>query len=240
MSSFPPLDPGLLRQKAVLRRSLQPWPVSQCSFPGDLRSRHNVALEIERRFLVVGDGWRHHSLWERSLRQGYLVAAAEGLTLRVRISSPLGEPGAPKAAGFGGRVESAVEPAVESAAEAFLTLKAPPPAGFSGPALGRLEFEYPIPLADGEDLLGLAAASLRKRRHGLDLPDGDWVLDVFEGDNAPLVLAEVELASADQAVVIPSWCGREITDRRDLSNAALAHHPFAHWREAEQRELLDG
>ena len=195
----------------------------------------HVALEIERRFLVVGDGWRHHSLWERSLRQGYLVAA-EGLTLRVRTSSPLGEPRAPKAAGFGGRVESALQPA----SEAFLTLKAPPPPGFSGPALGRLEFEYPIPLADGEDLLGLAAASLRKRRHGLDLANGDWVLDVFECDNAPLVLAEVELASADQGVVIPTWCGREITDRHDLSNAALAHHPFAHWREAEQRELLDG
>jgi CYTH domain-containing protein len=189
-----------------------------------------VALEIERRFLVVGEGWRHHSLWVRSLRQGYLVAAAEGLTLRVRTSSPLGDTGAPEAARVGGRAEPSPE--------AFLTLKAPPPAGFSGPALCRLEFEYPIPLGDGEELLALAAASLRKRRHGLDLSGGDWVLDIFEDENAPLVLAEVEIASADQAVMIPSWCGREVTDRRDLSNAALAHHPFARWGEAEQRELL--
>jgi CYTH domain-containing protein len=152
-----------------------------------------VALEIERRFLVVGEGWRHHCLWVRSLRQGYLVAAAEGITLRVRTSSPLGETGEPEVAGVGGRAEPSPE--------AFLTLKAPPPAGFSGPALCRLEFEYAIPLADGEELLALAAASLRKRRHGLDLSGGDWVLDVFEGDNAPLVLAEVEIASADQAVM---------------------------------------
>jgi adenylate cyclase len=48
----------------------------------------------------------------------------------------------------------------------------------------------------------------------------------------------VGIASADQAVMIPSWCGREVTDRRDLSNAALANHPFARWSEAEQRELL--
>ena len=185
-----------------------------------------VALEIERRFLVVGHEWRHHSLWARNLRQGYLVASPGGLTLRVRTSLPLEEPGA---AGAGG---------AESAPEAFLTLKALPPAALGDPALCRLEFEYPIPLADGEDLLGLAAASLRKRRHGLDLPGGDWVLDVFEGDNAPLVLAEVELASADQAVVIPPWCALEVTGRSELSNAALAHHPFARWSEAEQRALL--
>jgi len=216
----------------VIGRALQAWTVSQCSFPGDLWSRQNVALEIERRFLVVGEGWRRHSLWVRSLRQGYLVATAEGLTLRVRTSSPLGAPGSHDAAEVGGRAEPSPE--------AFLTLKAPPPAGFSGPALCRMEFEYPIPLADGEELLGLAEASLRKRRHGLDLSGGDWVLDVFEGDNAPLVLAEVEIASADQAVMIPAWCGREVTDRRELSNAALAHHPFANWSEAEQRELLHG
>lgn len=224
------MDPGVSRQTRRARTGLQAWTVSQCSFPGDLWSRQDVALEIERRFLVVGEGWRHHCLWVRSLRQGYLVAAAEGITLRVRTSSPLGETGEPEVAGVGGRAEPSPE--------AFLTLKAPPPAGFSGPALCRLEFEYAIPLADGEELLALAAASLRKRRHGLDLSGGDWVLDVFEGDNAPLVLAEVEIASADQAVMIPSWCGREVTDRRDLSNAALAHHPFARWSEAEQRELL--
>ncbi len=224
------MDGGFSRQTAVLGTGLQAWIGSQCSFPGDLWSRQDLAQEIERRFLVEGEGWRSHSLWVRCLRQGYLVAAAEGLTLRVRTSSPLGAPGTPETAG----IEGWAEPALE----AFLTLKAPSPAGFSGPALCRLEFEYPIPVADGEELLALAAASLRKRRHGLDLSGGDWVLDVFEGDNAPLVLAEVEIASADQAVMIPSWCGREVTDRWDLSNAALAHHPFARWSEAEQRELL--
>jgi len=189
-----------------------------------------VALEIERRFLVVGEGWRHHSLWERSLHQGYLVAAADGLTLRVRTTAPLAEAGPPEAAGVGDRPEPS--------SQAFLTLKAAPPAAFSGPALCRLEFEYPIPLGDAEELLSVAAASLRKRRHGLDLSGGDWVLDVFEGDNAPLVLAEVELASADQAVLIPPWCGREVTGRHELSNAALAHPPFARWSEAQRRELL--
>jgi CYTH domain-containing protein len=204
-----------------------------------------VALEIERRFLVTGGGWRRHSLGERCLRQGYLVSGSDGLTLRIRIS----EPG-------GGKGEGAGEPA-----QAWLTLKAPPPFGPSASpapakghssaaaaappvstapptALSRLEFEYAIPLADGEDLLALSSARVLKRRHGLDLPGGDWVLDVFLADNAPLVVAEVELSSANQVVEVPPWCGRELTGRHDLSNAALALRPLVQWGEAERRELF--
>ena len=43
-----------------------------------------MALEIERRFLVAGDGWREHVRWSRNLQQGYLAGSADGLTLRVR------------------------------------------------------------------------------------------------------------------------------------------------------------
>ena len=45
-------------------------------------------------------------------------------------------------------------------------------------------------------LLALAPFQISKWRYNLTLPGGDWVVDVFEADNAPLVLAEVELASA--------------------------------------------
>lgn len=134
-------------------------------------------------------------------------------------------------------------------AQAWLTLKAPPP-GQADPsvsrqsgaaaALSRLEFEYAIPLADAEALLGLTAQRLVKIRHGLDLPGGDWVLDVFEGANAPLVVAEVELEHPDQPVTVPRWCVRELTGRHELSNAALAARPLAQWSEPERRELLGG
>lgn len=189
-----------------------------------------VALEIERRFLVEGEAWRRHSRWQRALRQGYLVSASDGLTLRVRTSAPLVESGAAGAPRQGGQ-------------EAWLTLKAPPPVapppGAASPqALSRLEFEYAIPMADGEALLALSAARLEKCRHGLDLPGGDWVLDVFEADNAPLVVAEVELSRADQEVAVPPWCVRELTGRHALSNAALAARPLALWDAAELRELF--
>ncbi|MEB3170339.1 MAG: CYTH domain-containing protein [Synechococcaceae cyanobacterium] len=175
-----------------------------------------MALEIERRFLVMGDAWRPLVRWSARLRQGYLVAGGDGLTLRVRLQ----------------------EPAPRAAEAAWLTLKARPPGGAD--ALTRLEFEYPIPLADGEALLALCGErQLSKWRHGLALPGGDWVLDVFEAANAPLVVAEVELDSADQPLELPPWCVRELSGRHDLSNAALALRPLAQWRESERRQLLE-
>lgn len=182
-----------------------------------------LALEIERRFLVAGQEWRRHSLEEVRLRQGYLSRPGEGLTVRVRTSEAL----------RGGRE-----------LQAWLTLKAPPPSGRqeagAGLALSRLEFEYAIPQADAEAMLALTEQRLVKCRHGLDLPGGDWVLDVFEGANAPLLVAEVELERADQPVPVPAWCVRELTGRHDLSNASLAARPLAAWSEAERRELLGG
>jgi CYTH domain-containing protein len=79
---------------------------------------------------------------------------------------------------------------------------------------------------------------LHKQRYGLNLPGGAWVLDVFAGNNAPLVVAEVELADPDQILNLPAWCGEELTGKYQLSNAALARHPLQKWSDAELRELL--
>ena len=107
-------------------------------------------------------------------------------------------------------------------------------------ALTRLEFEYAIPPADGEQLLDLAGSRLLKRRYGLDLPEPEWVVDVFEAENAPLVVAEVELAQADAELTIPSWCGPELTGLHQLSNAALAQRPLSLWSVGERDALLAG
>ena len=120
--------------------------------------------------------------------------------------------------------------------EAWLTLKT---AG-SANGLVRQEFEYPIPLEDASSLLDLAPSQLSKWRYGLNWPGGDWVLDVFEGSNAPLVVAEVELQDPEQAVPIPACCVLELTGRPSLSNAALAHCPLADWPERLRQQLLAG
>lgn len=181
-----------------------------------------MALEIERRFLVAGDGWRLHAGAPQVLAQGYLSGSAEGLTLRVRQAAPLpaDDGGAPAT------TEAAV--AGSAAGQAWLTLKLP------AAGIARHEFEYPIPALDAEQLLTLCPTALRKRRHLLDLPGGDWVLDVFEGPNAPLVIAEVELERSDSPVTVPPWCVRELTGDGRFSNAALARQPFAGWPDADR------
>jgi adenylate cyclase len=129
--------------------------------------------------------------------------------------------------GFTVRVRQAAE-------RAWLTLKAPA----SADGLVRHEFEYPIPTADAGALLGLAPHQLAKCRYGLDLEGGAWVVDVFAGANAPLVVAEVELEAVDRLITPPPWCVLEITGRPELSNAALAWLPLQSWPMAERRLLL--
>ena len=114
--------------------------------------------------------------------------------------------------------------------QAWLTLKAP--AG----GIARHEFEYDLPFADAEALWALAPHRLVKTRYPLSLPGGDWVLDCFEGENAPLVLAEVELPDAAAPLALPDWCFEEVTGDGHWSNAALAFRPISQWpREVRQR-----
>jgi len=54
-------------------------------------------------------------------------------------------------------------------------------------------------------------------------------VDEFLGDNAGLVVAEVELDSADQAIELPDWAGAEVTDDARYYNVALASHPYSQW-----------
>ncbi|MFN9630688.1 MAG: CYTH domain-containing protein [Cyanobacteriota bacterium] len=174
-----------------------------------------MALEIERRFLVSGNGWTAHVDWEAELQQGYLIHRADGLTARVRLQEQSGCPPL-----------------------AWLTIKAV--ASAEAPAHGRLEFEYPIPVEDAQALLKQAPWQVNKKRYGLLLPSGDWVLDVFNGANAPLVIAEVELQKAEDTPPIPAWCVREITGLHQLSNAALAHLPWQQWEPEDRRATLPG
>ncbi|MBK1653600.1 CYTH domain-containing protein [Allochromatium vinosum] len=155
-----------------------------------------MAIEIERKFLVVGDGWRDQVEDEIRLVQGYLTEDAR-TTVRVRI-----------------RGETA-----------YLTIKG------ATQGISRLEFEYPIPVADAETLLHELAVSpliekIRYRvRHGGHL----WELDVFAGANAGLVLAELELETVDEVFARPDWLGAEVSDDPRYFNVNLAQWPYGNW-----------
>ncbi len=69
-----------------------------------------------------------------------------------------------------------------------------------------------------------------KTRYPATGPDGkEWTVDVFQGANEGLVLAEVELAGEQDEVALPPWCGAEVTDDDRYYNEHLAHHPFSTW-----------
>ena len=107
---------------------------------------------------------------------------------------------------------------------AFLTIK--------GVSVGatRAEFEYAIPLADAQALLALCDGPLiEKTRYVLVHQGTGWEVDVFAGDNAGLVVAEVELQSEAQAFAKPDWLGDEVTQDARYFNSNLASHPFARW-----------
>lgn len=111
---------------------------------------------------------------------------------------------------------------------AWLTIKGM----MQGPS--RSEYEYPIPPEDALAMLDELAVSspiskVRYRvRHGAHV----WDLDVFAGENAGLVMAEVELASEDETFEMPDWAGAEVTGDGRYYNVNLARHPYRHWRGA--------
>ena len=155
-----------------------------------------MGIEIERKFLVVGDAWR--AAPALPFAQGYLNRDKQR-TVRVRI--------------------------VEDAA--WLTIK--------GASVGatRSEFEYPIPVADARQLLALCDGPLvRKRRRIVVHAGATWEIDEFEGDNAGLVVAEIELAAEDAAFERPAWLGAEVTHDPRYFNSNLAAAPFSTWPEA--------
>tara|TARA_B100001248_G_scaffold219406_1_gene174995 strand:+ start:69 stop:536 length:468 start_codon:yes stop_codon:yes gene_type:complete len=97
--------------------------------------------------------------------------------------------------------------------------------------ISRFEFEYPIPRNDGEILLENFCQEevIEKTRHYVENKGHTWELDVFHGNNEGLIVAEIELMSEDQAFHIPSWIGREVTDKEKYYNMNLLEKPFKEW-----------
>ncbi len=113
---------------------------------------------------------------------------------------------------------------------AFLTIKGPKD------GIGRPEFEYPIPLHDAQELLeNLAHPPLiYKIRHKVPSPPHVWEIDEFCGDNAGLIVAEIELHDTQETFEKPSWLGEEVTFDARYRNAALAKNPFSQWKKGQK------
>lgn len=95
----------------------------------------------------------------------------------------------------------------------------------------RGEWEYPIPLADAQVLLESLCERpiIEKYRYRISCDGMTWEVDEFLGENAGLIVAEIELDAEDQAFAKPDWIGEEVTHDARYYNANLIRHPYTQW-----------
>lgn len=97
--------------------------------------------------------------------------------------------------------------------------------------IARTEFEYRIPVADAAEMLEHFCPGLHvvKMRYRARVGEHTWEIDEFEGENAGLVVAEIELSSAHESFERPAWLGKEVSDDLRYYNTRLSEHPFKDW-----------
>ncbi len=107
-----------------------------------------------------------------------------------------------------------------------------------GLVAARPEFEYPVPLEDGRELLETLCRkpTIAKTRHWVPHDGREWEVDEFHGANAGLVVAEIELEAEDAEFERPDWAGAEVTHLHRYYNVRLVDHPYSQWSEAEREE----
>ncbi|MDR1861350.1 MAG: CYTH domain-containing protein [Bacteroidales bacterium] len=102
-------------------------------------------------------------------------------------------------------------------------------------SIARPEFEYQIPPSDVPGLMALAVTPpVIKTRKTICCDGKKWEIDFFEGANAGLVLAEIELADVAETVSIPEWVGREVSGIARYYNSCLAVSPYSEWNAADR------
>ena len=115
----------------------------------------------------------------------------------------------------------------------YLTLKG----GHQG--ISRKEFEYPVPVSDAREMFDLFCpieTRIVKTRYPVEVAGHLWTVDCFEGSNAGLVIAEIELQREDEPFVMPEWAGVEVSGDGRYTNAALSFRPFKDWPENKIEE----
>jgi adenylate cyclase len=99
--------------------------------------------------------------------------------------------------------------------------------------LSRDEYEFAVPVADAREMLDRLCEGIviEKRRYIVVHEGSEWEIDEFLGENAGLVIAELELDSEQAAFSRPAWLGPEITHEERYYNFRLSQKPYRHWPE---------
>ena len=119
--------------------------------------------------------------------------------------------------------------------KAWLTVKGPTR------GISRAEFEYAIPHDEGVALLELCGdRRVEKTRYIWREADASFEIDVFEGRNSGLVVAEIELDYAEQAFVRPDWLAEEVSHETRYRNSELSIRPYSEWSSDSSSDSAGG
>lgn len=159
-----------------------------------------MATEIERRFLVDISLWKRSPFGE-NIWQAYLSFDIRRV-VRVRLIAEVGI----------------------QFQKAFITIKG------KNKKASRPEYEYSIPVADGQELVKMRVGLIvKKTRYTQSFEGKTWYIDVFHTENHGLVLAEIELKSEEESFLMPDWIGQEVTGDPKYANVNLARNPYKNW-----------
>lgn len=185
-------------------------------------------FEFERRFVARDVPGELLEATPTLIVQSYLLAA-DGYAVRVRVQAP----GVPAVQDPGLDELLLLERYVDRVEFASVTVKGPMVAGT------RYEAERELDPLVGIEIVRRGPARVAKLRHAVWLGDDGWVIDVFTGANAPLVIAEVERGGPVTDLAIPSFCVTEVTTDHRFANDALASRPFSTWAAELDAELAE-
>lgn len=98
----------------------------------------------------------------------------------------------------------------------------------------RYEWEKEIGVADAKNLLALCEPGvIEKIRYIVPFAGHTFEVDEFRGENEGLLMAEIELDTADESFERPAWLGEEVTGDVRYYNAYLSGHPYKKWGDAK-------
>lgn len=162
----------------------------------------NENIEIERKFLTTSDVPWDEAIKVEKITQGYMLKDDEK-TIRIRLVEEL---------------------KTDYGIYAYLTVKGKT-TGYS-----RVEIESRIDFGKASDLLAHFCKDsqiIEKVRYYIPDQHGQiWEVDRFRTNNKGLVIAELELTSDDQEVILPIWVSGEVTNDKRYSNSSLSRCPF--------------
>lgn len=109
--------------------------------------------------------------------------------------------------------------------KAFMTIKG------QVQGIAREEVEFEIPIGKANELLQkFCDAVIEKNRYLIDIKGKTWEVDVFEGNNKGLVLAEIELQTEDERATLPDWVTQDVTHDFRYYNSYLSENPYTNWK----------